>query len=188
MNRTKGFLFAFFLLVSGLPLFASDDGGDPNNLPSYGELVREGYGPRAPQANEQVNYYSPAFLHEVPKPTQAYYMKGATIYYGYQTVPVWERDENSVFAFGHPLSYFHRLMQTSATDTDLSRYVLEVKKNNTDIGVAEGSYAAQIPIVHHRAVTRVQTVTTPARTAVATSAPNFRTSGVLPPIAEKPSN
>jgi len=180
-------LFALLLLVSAAPLFAGDTDGDPGYIPSYSELVREGYGPHY---STRVDYYSPVFLRSAPKPTQAYYMKGCTIYYGYTTVPITRREEDTTYAFGHPLSYFQQMMPTSAAQTNLNHYAQQVPTYNYEIG----SYVALTPTERPAPVTTVQRVTSPPRRVVLTTAPApaFRNAqlppagGTLPPIAEKP--
>src|SRR5258708_6424835 len=107
MKRTFTTLALLVFAGSLAPLFAGDEGGDGAYIPEYKELIREGFGP---QRSVQVNYYSARFVHAVPKPTEAYYGKGYVVYYGYTPVPVFERDEASLFAFGHPLSYYQGLM------------------------------------------------------------------------------
>lgn len=172
MKRSLSFLF---LLALATPLFAHDDGGDPAYIPDYKELVREGYGPHY---SERIDYYSPAWVRAVPKPTQAYYGKGFTIYYGYKPVLVAEKEENTVYAFGYPISFFRNLARGSLNETNLNQYAVAVWKN----GYEPGSYVAQRPAAHANAVTSVQSTTTTAPTS--TIAPP----AALPAIGEKPSH
>jgi hypothetical protein len=170
----KRLLSALFLLVSVAPVFAMDDGGDPAYMPSYQELVREGYGPRESD-RVRVDYYSPQFIKAEPKPTQAYYGKGYTIYYGYTTVLVADRNTDTQYAFGRPLAYFRSLMPGSIDQTNLNHYAVEVRTSNFQ----PGEYVAQRR-TNGTTVTAVQPVTTGAKaTAVAP------TTNPLPPVAEK---
>jgi hypothetical protein len=175
----KRLLFALFLLGCAGPLFASDEGGDPGYIPDYQELVREGYGPRSTTTTTHVEYNNPIFLELVPKPTQAYYGRGYTIYYGFTAVPVWQRGESNNYAFGYPLAYFKNLMPQGVDSTDLSHYAMRVPTNSFQAG----TYVAQRPIAHPAAVTTVQSVTTtPTTTAPATR------NATLPAIGEKPAH
>jgi hypothetical protein len=175
MKRLLPTLFLLVTAVPLVPLFAADDGGDGAVIPDYQELVREGYGPRESD-QVRVDYYSPEFVKALAKPTQAYYGKGYTIYYGYTTVIVADRANNTEFAFGHPLAYYKNLMPRSLDQTDLSRYALEVR---TEGNTEPGEYVAQRP-TNRNAVTTVQNVTPAAKATAAAPAAN-----PLPPVAEK---
>jgi hypothetical protein len=172
----KRFLSALFLLALTAPLFANDDGGDPAYIPDYKELVREGYGPRY---SERIDYYSPGFIKAVPKPTQAYYGKGFTIYYGYQPVRVLQREEGTLYAFGYPLSYFQNLAKGSLNESNLNQYAVAVFKNGYQPGA---NVASSRQAYHGTAVTSVQSTTAPA--PASTIAPP----AALPAIGEKPSH
>jgi len=163
----KRFLPALFLLVLAGPLFANDDGSDPGYIPSYQELVREGYGPRSTTITT-VDYNNPAFLKVMPKPTQAYYGRGFTIYYGFTPVQVWQGEAQATYAFGLPLEYFRQLMPQGVDATNLGHYALEVRKNSFQ----PGAYVAQQP-AHPAAVTPVHATAAPA---------------TLPAIGEKPAH
>ncbi len=171
----KRLLIALLLLVSGALLFAQDDGGDPGYIPNYRELVREGYGPRHEDREDYYLRLGYGFAM-APKPTQAYYGKGYTIYYGYTAVPVLQGQANSVYAFGYPLEYFRHLMPGSVDGLNLSNYAVEVR-NNT---YGPGDYVAQNRARHGEAVTTVQKVQTTTTTATASG------TNPLPPIGEKP--
>ena len=152
----KPLLFvALLLLVNGAPLFAGETDGDPGYMPDYQELVREGYGPR--HENREDTYLRLGYGYTMaPKPTQAYFGKGYTIYYGYTTVAVRNGQTDSVYAFGHPLEYFRRLMPDSMEDLDLSNYAVEVRHS----GYGTGDVVSQSRSHRGNAVTTVQSVTT----------------------------
>jgi hypothetical protein len=175
----KRLLFTLFLLGCAGPLFANDDGADPGYIPDYQELVREGYGPHTTTTTTQVEYSNPSFLETVPKPTQAYYGRGYTIYYGFTAVPVWQRNEFNTYAFGYPLAYFKSLMPQGVDSTNLSRYAMRVPTNSFE----PGTYVAQRPIAHPAAVTTVQSVTTTPTTATPATG-----NATLPAIGEKPAH
>jgi hypothetical protein len=162
----KRFLFPLFLLSVGRVAFANDDGSDPGYIPDYQQLVREGYGPKHTTVTTEVDYYNPAFLKVMPKPTQAYYGKGFTIYYGFTPVEVWQKEAQTTYAFGYPLEYFRQLMPQGVDSTSLNHYVLEVRHNNFE----PGTYVAKQQ-GHPAAVTTVHAVAAPA---------------ALPAIGEKP--
>jgi hypothetical protein len=157
----KRLLLALFLLSPAAPLFAADDGGDPGYIPDYQELVREGYGPHSQEIQNRPEYGStvidihrPYTVHAAPKPTQAYYGKGFTIYYGYTTVLAAEGDADSIYAFGYPLTYFRQLTPASITDVNLTRYRQEVRDTHN----AAGNARAQVQADHGNAITTVQPV------------------------------
>jgi len=164
----KRFLFALFLLVSAGALFANDEGADPGYIPDYQTLVREGYGPRS--TTTRIEYDNPEFLQVLPKPTQAYYGRGFTIYYGFEPIVLWQKYAQTTYAFGHPLAYFKQMMPQGLDDTNLSHYALEVPKNNFE----PGTYVAQRQPQHPAATTTVQKVSTATAT--------------LPAIGEKPTH
>jgi hypothetical protein len=182
----KRFLPVLLLLLMGAPLFASDEDGDPGYIPSFAELVREGYGPS--YRNRSDMYDRPGYgyyplLHygvtTAPMPTQAYYGKGYTIYYGYTPVPVWRGSPaEQGYAFGYPAEYFRRLLPDSLEGVDLKHYAIEV--HNSMYG--PGDYVAQNGGHRSDAVTTVQRVTT---TTTTTTAPSNGTNP-LPAIGEKP--
>lgn len=183
MTPVKRLFFALFLLVCAGPLFANDEGGDPGYIPDYQELVREGYGPRTMTTTTEVEYNNPKFLETVPKPTQAYYGKGFTVYYGFTAVPVWERSEADTYAFGLPLAYFKNLMPQGVDATNLSHYAMRVPTNTFE----PGTYVAQQPVAHPAAATTVPTVTTTPALAAPAALPVTGTA-TLPAIGEKPSH
>jgi len=139
--------------------------------------VRQGYGPRDHQTDGEVNvslnlqqFYG---VKAAPKPTQAYYAKGYTIYYGYTEIPVRQTEPETAYAFGYSLEYFRHLMPASLDGVTLNQYAVEIR--NSLYG--PGDFVAQN---QHRgnAVTKVQSVT---KTATSTG------SSQLPAIGEKPS-
>jgi hypothetical protein len=187
----KRLFLAFFLLVNATPLFA-DEAADGTVIPDYQELVREGYGPRH-DYNDRDGYY----LHlgygyaAAPKPTQAYYGKGFTVYYGYTPVYLPWGDANTsyaAYAFGHPLEYYRRLIPGSVEGVDLNSYIAEVR---TSV-YAPGEAVADSRSHRGNAVTTVQKVsanTTAAATTGATKAAASKTaasnqSKTLPVIGE----
>jgi hypothetical protein len=173
----KRLLFALFLLVSAGSLFANDEGADPGYIPDYQTLVREGYGPRTTVT--RVEYDNPEFLEVLPKPTQAYYGRGYTIYYGFTPIVLWQKYAQTTFAFGHTLAYFRQLMPQGLDETNLSHYALEVPKNNFE----PGTYIAGQPVEQPATVTAVQKINTNA----ATASPATGTA-TLPAIGEKPAH
>ena len=167
----KRFLLVLFLLVSAAPLFATDEGGDIAYIPSYRELVREGYGPH------EYDYIRPA-MRVAPKPTQAYYGKGYTVYYGYTAVPVRQIDGNILYAFGYPVEFFSHMIPMSDSGVNLGRCALAVSNRY-------GVYGPGDAIAQHRtnranATSTVQSTTT--NTAPANGA------APLPAIGEKPAH
>jgi hypothetical protein len=171
MKRT---LLAFLLTLIVIPLLAQDEGGDGATIPNYRELVREGYGPRSEQRIDYIEFGYGTVA--VPKPTQAYYGKGFTIYYGYTAVPVPKGQADSLYAFGYPIEYFRKMLPSSVADVNLNHYAVEVRKSL--YGYGPGDYVAQQAV--RPAVTQVQPVPT---TTTATPAG----AGQLPAIGEKPS-
>lgn len=151
----KRSLLALALLVNAAPLFANDEGGTPGYIPDYRELVREGYGPHA-EAREDL-YRLTLNQRAAPKPTQAYYGKGFTVYYGFTAVPVYANLANTLYAFGYPLDFFRNLLPTSLTDTDLSRARVVVANQSGSYG--PGDFETQARAAHGNAVTTVQKVT-----------------------------
>ena len=155
----KHSLLALFLMVSAAPLFANDQDGDMAYIPSYRELVREGYGPR-----EHEQLFRPV-VRVAPKPTQAFYGRGYTVYYGYTTVPIRAGDNSMLYAFGSPVEYFRRMMPLSDVETNLSRYAVTVSNADYGHAVAEGGNQQ-----HPEATTVVQS-TTAKTTPVAATKP-----------------
>ncbi len=181
MKHSLCLLFLLAIATPLTPLFASDEGGDGAYIPSYQELVREGYGPR----------FTPVLapVKNAPKPTQAYYGNGYTIYYGYTVVPVRVGYDNANldYAFGYPIEYFRQMMPTSITETNLNRYAVEMSTPYYDTnGYGPGTYVAKAPADHSNAVTTVQST---ARTTTTTT-PSTPSNGAnpLPAIGEKPSH
>ena len=172
----KQLIFGLFLVASTLPLFAGDEGGDGPEIPSYTELVREGYGPTS---QEQTTYYSirTVGLVAAPKPTMAYYGRGYTIYYGYTPIKIAAAQANTVYAFGHPVSYFWHLTPTADPTMSLDNYAVQV----TTPAYGEGNAIAQRG---GNAITTVQS-TTPAKTGTPAIVPAGGPAQ-LPAIGEKP--
>jgi hypothetical protein len=145
-NQTmKHLLPALFLLITAAPLLANDEGGDGAYIPSYQELVREGYGPRDRAVNEDPNAGNYLALNygvrAAPKPTQAYYGRGYVVYYGYQMVRMYVRDEeDSQYAFGHPISYYRQLLPQNVNEDDIGNVAVEVRNSRY---YAPGDYVAQ---------------------------------------------
>ncbi len=117
------FLFALMpvvLLVVAPRARALDEGGDGAYIPNYDELQREGYGGDYRHA-----------VTDAAKPTQAYHLKGVTIYYGYTPVHVhrdyeYGGDARENYAFGYPETYFREKMPTSVTSANLNNYAVAV--------------------------------------------------------------
>jgi len=190
-----------FLTVAG-PLIAADEDGDPGFIPSYQELVREGYGPRdggyaregygeSDRESRQDYYLRLGVNYQMaPKPTQAYYANGYTVYYGYTTVA--NLPQQPVYAFGYPVDYFRHMLPDSLDGVDLSRYAVQVPK------YASRSVAnvAQNPARHAEAITTVQSVTPVTPVAATSSAPAAASTNTataptqgtnpLPAVGEKP--
>jgi hypothetical protein len=168
----KRFLFALALLATAAPLFANDDGGDGPVIPDYQTLVREGYGPR----HDVIRLYP--ILQAAPKPTQAYYTKGYTIYYGYTAVPMRRGELSALYAFGYPVEYFKQMMPTSVSETNLERYAVELPNSQYTGDYSPGNFVARA-----QAAQRPNAVTTVTRTTTTTT-----TNGTnpLPAIGEKP--
>jgi hypothetical protein len=182
----KRLLPALFLLITAAPIIAQDEGGDGAYIPSYAELVREGYGPREHYYDRygDYGYYLPLNYgyHLAPKPTQAYYGRGYVIYYGYQMLPVGGDQEESLYAFGHPASYYRQLLPPNIDASNVSDVAVEVRNNSS---YQPGSYVAQRR-VQTRAITTVQRTTTVTRPAFKTAvSPN---AGNLPAVGEKPAH
>jgi hypothetical protein len=178
----KPLFVAFLLLFNAAPLFAGEEVGDPGYIPDYQELVREGYGPRHDYREgyfDRDGYYLRLGYGytTAPKPTQAYYGKGYTIYYGYTTVMVPWGQPHTDYAFGYPLEYFRRLMPSSVNGVNLSHYAIEVR--NSVYG--PGDFVAQSRSHRDSAITTVQRVTTTTTTTAPASGAN-----PLPAIGEKP--
>jgi hypothetical protein len=179
----KRILLTLLLLVNWAPVFAGESDGDPGYMPSYRELVREGYGPRH---YDREDYYLRLGygLTAAPKPTQAYYGKGYTIYYGYTAVPVpWGRS-NAIYAFGHPVEYYRHLLPESLNGIDLSRYAVEVPNGSANGTYGPGDYVAQRREHRADAVTTVQSVKTTTTTTTTTS----NGTNPLPAVGEKPAH
>jgi hypothetical protein len=151
----KSLILAFFLTANVLPLLANDEGGTPGYIPDYETLVREGYGVRV-RADYRADYYGVDSRQIVaPMPTQAFYMKGQTIYYGYKPVAVGSEYRNTVYAFGYPSDYFRQMMPASAIAVNLSHYAVAVANHYGDYG--PGDFVARAKAEHENAVTTVQT-------------------------------
>jgi hypothetical protein len=173
----KQFLFALFLLVNAAPLFANDEDGDIAYIPSYQELVREGYGPRDHRQDERYRQgYNLPVTGMAPKPTLAYYGKGYTVYYGYTAVQAHFWDPNLSYAFGRPLDYFRNMMPDSITDTDLDHYAVSVPTQHGLYG--PGDFVANAQASHVNAISTVQTTKASANGA--------NSANPLPAIGEKP--
>ncbi len=175
MKVVKRFLLASFVLVCAAPVFANDDGGDGATIPDYQTLVREGYGPRT---DIRVEIDGNPALRPIPKPTQAYYGNGYTIYYSYTAVQPRNWDSRALYAFGYPADYFRKLMPKTVTDTNLDRYAVELSGQYPNY--EPGEFQARARASHANAVTTVQTVKTNAAPANGTSS--------LPAIGEKPAH
>jgi hypothetical protein len=124
----KHLLFPLCLLVSVTPLLAHDEGGDGAVIPSYQELIREGYGPRNYDGDELYRRsYLPA--RETAKPTQAFYGPGYVVYYGYTPVRLY--DAGKAYAFGYPTEFYTNLMSHSVNELNLNRYAVAVGGRNS---------------------------------------------------------
>jgi hypothetical protein len=189
----KHLLPALFLLITAAPLLANDEGGDGAYIPSYRELVREGYGPQQRYEDEndgrnQGYYLSLNYgVHTAPKPTQAYYGRGYVVYYGYQMIPVVAGEENCVYAFGHPVAYYRQLLPQNVSSEDIGNVAVEVRNSRY---YAPGDYVAQRRYPANTITTVTHTATT---VRVATGKPTFKTgvsptSNPLPAIGEKPAH
>ena len=164
----KRILPALLLLACATPLFATDEGGDPGYIPDYQELVREGYGPH----HERDAQYRPIYnIEAVPKPTQAFYMHGTTVYYGFTAIPERTGAIGVHYAFGYPLDFYSQLMPASLTQTHLNRVAIAVTDNGN--GVRSSDAEDQVRKGRGEAITTVQStaVSTPAAAATATVAP-----------------
>jgi hypothetical protein len=175
----KRLLFGFFLVASAVPLLANDDGGDGTVIPSYAELVREGYGPSSQDQAEYLLIRRNGFT-AAPKPTQAYYGNGYTIYYAYTPVKIASGEANTIFAFGHPVTYYWHLSPITDPGTNLNNYATLSHEGQSQY-YAPGDYIAQ----HQPAVTTVQPQT--AKATPKTAAPSSG-AATLPAIGEKPSH
>ena len=154
LDFMKGLILALFLLGSAIPVLARDEGGDGVVIPSFQELVREGFGPHI---SERPTIIIPTVtLIAAPKPTQAYYMKERTVYYGFVPLAVRSTNTSTIYAFGYPLDFYRKLMPPSITDINLSRYSVSVPTNN----------ARPVTPVHPPAISTVKKVTS-ATTTVA---------------------
>ena len=179
----KRLLSVFILLVTAAPLFAHDEGGDGAEIPSYQELVREGFGPRQGQGYLQVETTRWLPNQMAPKPTQAYYANGYAIYYGYTAVPT--IDPRQSYAFGYSLDFFRHLMPASNTGVNLSHYAVEVNSQTSPYG--PGDAVAQGRNTGGNAISTVQSVAVkPAPVAAATTPLNG--TATLPAIGEKPAH
>jgi hypothetical protein len=183
----KHLLPALFLLITAAPLFANDDDSDGAVIPSYQELVHEGYGPRHEYAEDRMADYYVALnygLHAAPIPTQAYYGRGYVVYYGYQIQPMVAGQENTTYAFGHPVSYYRQLLPKGVDQSNINQVAVEVRQNSFS---QPGDYVAQR---HYYRTTTVTSVKPTARPAFKTQAlPNAApASNTLPAIGEKPSH
>jgi len=176
-NPMKRFLFGLFLLVNAAPLFAKDEGGDGAYIPGYQELVREGYGPRHEEHSD--DYRRPPVMVMAPKPTQAFYGKGYTVYYGYMPLPERAGATSAHYAFGYPLDFFRQKMPSSITDIHLNRYA-EVVADNQHRYYVSGDGPAQ---GQKDAITTVQS-TVPA--AVSTPAPVLKKAKPTPAAGQSP--
>jgi len=181
----KQFLFALFLLVNAAPLFANDEGDEIAYIPSYQELVREGYGPRNHDYRDQYRdqnreQYLGWAMSTAPKPTQAYYGRGYTVYYGYTPVPVRVMDNNMLYAFGNSVEYYRKMMPASVTETNLSRYAVAVTNNYGYYG--RNAVAARVQ--NANATTVVQSAAASPAPVVAKAVTSGTTA--LPAIGEKP--
>lgn len=152
----KHLLLALLLLGNAAPLLANDEGGDGAYVPSSGELIRLGYNNSGQYAEYDGRGYARGSSSvygfpqtygnfrpnigyaTVPKPTQAYYRKGYTVYYGYTPVRVWIADANNTYAFGHPLAYFHQFLPGDPEHVDFSNYAVLVRHNQ----LSPGDYVA----------------------------------------------
>jgi len=156
----KRLLLCVALLAGAFsPVFAHDDGGDPTYIPDYQQLVREGYGPRH---DDRYEAYRLGFAMR-PMPTQAYYLNGSTLFYGYKAVPERIGVANALYAFGYPADFYHHLMPVAVPNLD--RIVVALHESRFE-AVAK----AQPP--HTNTISTVQS-TTPAKAAA------------LSPIGEK---
>jgi len=183
----KHLLPALFLLITAAPLLANDDGGDGAIIPSYQELVREGYGPRSHYDSDTYYLALNYGTHVAPKPTQAYYGRGYTLYYGYQMVRVYEGQENNLYAFGYPVSYFRKLLPPNIDESNIGSVAVEVRHSAY---YQPGDYVAQRHYLNTTTtVTSVQPVKAVAHPG---TVPAFRTAAApsagLPPIGEKPAH
>jgi len=181
----KRLLPALLLLINAAPLLANDNGGDGAYIPPYRELVREGYGSHYydPHNSAGDGYYlrlNFGDYHLAPKPTMAYYGRGYTLYYGYSMVPTVDGRDDSVYAFGYPLSFFRRLMPDNVTATSIANVAVEVR--NTSY-YAPGDYIA-VRSDHSNAISTVQAVPAAAKPAFKTA--TMPANPTLPPIGEAP--
>jgi len=149
----KQIVFGLFLLALVAPAFANDEGGDIAYIPDYQELVREGYGPRHEHARQ-------AQQEQAPKPTQAFYGKGFTIYYGYTAVKAHGWNPASQYAFGYPLEFFRQMMPISGANVNLNNYAVAL--GNTSSLYGPGDFVAEAKREREQATTRVQSAANPA--------------------------
>jgi len=178
----KRFLPVLFLLAAATPLLAGDEGGDGAYIPSYRELLREGYVSHDRDLTDgyyqRLNYN----FHAAVVPTQAYYGRGFTVYYGYAMEAMLPGQENVTYAFGHPIAYFRKLLPGNVDASNINDVAVEVR--NTSY-YQPGDYVAQQRRFRFNAVTTVQPV--PTATGATAAAP-ANGSNPLPPIGEKPSH
>jgi hypothetical protein len=122
----KRFLPILVLLAMAGALIARDEGGDGDIIPDYQELVREGYGPHHDYSFR--GYYPMVNTTEVmvPMPTQAYYGRGYTIYYGFTPLRAHPWETSMIYAFGYSADFYRRIMPESLTNVNLDRYSVSV--------------------------------------------------------------
>ena len=180
----KRLFFASLLLLNAAPLFANDEGGGGTFIPDYQELVREGYGPRhldrERDDREGDGYLRRAPFVSIPKPTQAFYANGYTIYYGY-TAAIRNGDVNALYAFGYPVDYFRHMMPPSVTDTNLTNYAVAVDNPKSN-GTLHRDEDLKPSKSHGEPVTTVQSVapSTPAASGTSAAASGAREKAPAP--------
>jgi hypothetical protein len=165
----KHALIPLFLLVAfAFPLFAHDEDGDRSYIPDYQELVREGYGPRRDSRDD----YLRIGYEMRPMPTQSFYAKGYTIFYGYKMVAGRVGGADGLYAFGYPADFYHHLGRP-VSGANLDRYVVAL----TTPKRAAATTAATAQQTHWGAVSTVK--------ATANAVP-VKKAAPLPAIGEKP--
>jgi hypothetical protein len=124
-----------------------------------------------------------------PKPTQAFYGKGYTVYYGFTQVE-YRLDSHFVYAFGYPSDHYRQMITTPLDDTNLTRYAIVVTNPNRTAQAADATahpHKAAVTSVVPSAAAKKSKADTSSAPAASNAAAPATTTGTTPALRAVPS-
>ena len=162
----KQFFPLLLLLALPAAVLARDEGGDGAYIPSRAELARDGY---YVHHSDTYAYYNAIPESASAKPTQAYYTKGSTIYYGFVPYsPHGYYAARTPYAFGYPIDFYQQMVAGSRDAAGLNHLVVALNHPSPHSATTQVAATAQSHPAHPGVTTVSRTQGSP-----------------LPPVAEK---